>query len=702
MYVEHALVVSDDSTVAVLLAALDQLDDDTPVVVQRNGPGGEHYVFDAASLHAMLGDWHAEDEIEDALGIDAFFPARVVPPEGGFASPGDVVLFDSGSAGVVTIEDSGVRGAGAGPLPLPSPGDAGPAAAIPPPMAGGVTREDSTGDAVCAALTATGGHGEESVRFRAFPGVGGPAAAVVGTRFTVTVGFAQEPPGDDEAEPVIVADAPKWMTFGVQLTGFGLSFPEGVRRDLVVDRDAPEQSEVSFEVEAGPVRRAATRTVEASFEYDGELVGTAWLDVRVTSPEHVAGQPERTSDQPEHVATRGGSSVQLGDGSSTPDLTVEIRGQDATFEWVFHPRHDVPRPEDRVWSRVAAASGEAFAAQLTARLSVVKGADSLPEVVRGMGRFVADAIPVEFWDILAATWAAVGPDATPTLLITTNEPFVPWELAWVEPDVVDPALLPTGVTEAPLGSLWNIGRWVPPRRLPRNRTGRPASPPERGIDVRTLGVVVGDYSEEKTVRNLPFAIEEGKQLVAAASALSLVTTSVKATDAEVDRILNPGTGVGDPPACDAVHIAAHGQVSLRTPEHTGILLAGGRRLDLFAVRGSTIGAVSRPLIFLNACQVGTAGRVLSTYGGLAGAFLASGCRAFLAPLWNVDDDVARDVAVEFYRLTLEEGQAAGEAMRRIRQGFARDGESATPLAYVFYGHPELHLRPTGTDDEEGD
>jgi CHAT domain-containing protein len=207
--------------------------------------------------------------------------------------------------------------------------------------------------------------------------------------------------------------------------------------------------------------------------------------------------------------------------------------------------------------------------------------------------------------------------------------------------------------------------------------------------------VIGDYSDDPKVKNLPFALQEGEEL-----SEQFTATSMKATDAGVELLLNP-PAAGAPRATlpDAVHFAAHGQVSLDQQQYTGILLAGGRRLDILRVEGSTLGERTRPLIFLNACQVGTASTMLSTYGGLAGSFLGKGCRGFIAPLWNVDDDIAKGIAVDFYRRTLREGLTVGEALRLIRAGFDPAGaKSATPLAYVFYGHPHLRMRDARAPD----
>ena len=99
-----------------------------------------------------------------------------------------------------------------------------------------------------------------------------------------------------------------------------------------------------------------------------------------------------------------------------------------------------------------------------------------------------------------------------------------------------------------------------------------------------------------------------------------------------------------------------------------------------------------PFVFLNACQVGTAGSVLSDYGGLAGAFVSEGCSGYVAPLWNVNDLVATPFAEEFYTGGVEGrglGVRVAAASFRSRYASDWDRQTATPLAYVFYGHPEL-------------
>jgi len=150
----------------------------------------------------------------------------------------------------------------------------------------------------------------------------------------------------------------------------------------------------------------------------------------------------------------------------------------------------------------------------------------------------------------------------------------------------------------------------------------------------------------------------------------------------------------------------------------GFAVSPDSRLDAFSVKWSgkyrpaLDGAVLTPyrlagecepgqvprfaLVFLNACQVGTAGADLGRMAGFPGALARGGVSGFIAPLWEVQDHVARDTAAAFYRFALDQAQEVGEAWRTLRARTPAGG-SITPWAYVFYGHPCLRLDRAGTD-----
>lgn len=687
MYTEPTMVLSDTWSVGTVAAALDGLADRALVVVQRDVTDlPTYFALDVGSVRAALEGVDPDEDLASALTLGVFPPNRAVnlddviravaqPAHG--IRPGDVLLRHADVLGVVRADwsEATLRGV--------APGAASP-------DGGAADASVGPADASVGALP-----GEKRRRFRAFAALDAPNAVTAGQHFALSVGLSDQPQTSDEDEqPIIVPGAPPRLDFIVQVAGFGFTFPEGIRRDLTVDRDDPAGVTVEFAVIAATVDRRAARTLEVSFEYEGERCGQAWHDVVVTNP-HAAGLTPSSVDSRTDGAERrsGGTGVALSVDGRAPSLTVEIRTERGKpqLEWIFHTQEGVPRPDHRVLTELEEPSAQAFAEMLMAQLPDAKGLRVLPNVVRGMGKVINRAIPDEFWTAIEATWRAAPAGEPPSLLIITSEPFIPWELAWVDADSIDPALFTDGATEDPLGTMWRVGRWVPPIRR-RRGPDRPPVPPPADLDIDALAVVIGDYASDRSIRQLPHAVEEGKSI-----ALRYQGMPLTVSEGDVDKLMNAELerdGIAFSP--QVVHFASHGEVSINQQQYTGIILAGGRRLDILTVEGSRIGEVSGPFVFLNACQVGTASSVLSSYGGLAASFLGTGCRGFLAPLWDVDDDVAKEIALEFYESTFRQGLTVGEALRRIRAGFGGGAKgTATPLAYVFYGHPELRMNWSG-------
>ncbi len=118
------------------------------------------------------------------------------------------------------------------------------------------------------------------------------------------------------------------------------------------------------------------------------------------------------------------------------------------------------------------------------------------------------------------------------ILFLSAEPYVPWELAVVEP-ALDPSAPPFLSAQA------NVGRWVLGQR-------RPKLPPPSTLSVRSFAVVSGVYDLPGWER-LVEAEGEASDIVDAYGA-----TAVNAT---VQGVLDLLRGT---PAADLVHFAVHG------------------------------------------------------------------------------------------------------------------------------------------------
>jgi CHAT domain-containing protein len=99
---------------------------------------------------------------------------------------------------------------------------------------------------------------------------------------------------------------------------------------------------------------------------------------------------------------------------------------------------------------------------------------------------------------------------------------------------------------------------------------------------------------------------------------------------------------------------------------------------------------TRPLIFLNACQIGKTGRTLNGTGGMAEAFIRRGAGLFVGTLWSIGDRTALGFSSEFYE-RLKAGANVTEAVRAAREK-AKAANEPTWLAYTVYGHPYARLR----------
>ena len=347
---------------------------------------------------------------------------------------------------------------------------------------------------------------------------------------------------------------------------------------------------------------------------------------------------------------------------------------DGVLQWsVESELPGVELPRDKAVTSDIGEEPAAFVKSIIQNVYVHGHAVGLFQLLQGYGKRIGDEIPDEVWTAIYTAAEAVKPE-TLQILLLTDEPYVPWELARVA-NPFD--------SKAPryLGAQANVGRWI---LSEKSRTD-----PPRSKSASSMAVVWGVYT---AMERLLAAEEEAALLQAQYKAISITAEPVP-----VFSLLG-----GTPPA-DILHFAVHGKYDpLAVGE--GIFLISGPPVNPVQIEGSDL-SVRKPFVFLNACQVGAASAVLGDYSGTAQAFLAAGASAVVAPLWSVDDKIAQNIAMEFYKEALASAKAAEETgtpvepppvadlLRRARKGLVDDAGtmSATYLAYQFYGHPSLRL-----------
>lgn len=288
-------------------------------------------------------------------------------------------------------------------------------------------------------------------------------------------------------------------------------------------------------------------------------------------------------------------------------------------------------------------------------------------ILDNRGQAVSGLIPKQFFADLRRVYDAVG--RLPTLLLITNETYVPWELALV-PDRFD--------KEAPqfLAAQTCMGRWLSDEDV--------AHPPAVVVDILESTAVAAEYTEDSLKPLLLEALAERKHLAE--------QWSFAPVEADADQ-LQPYV-IGPSKRGHLIHFALHG-LSDPTANNQVLILADGRQLQASALAGKRdpAGPPRFAFVFLNACQVGMAGADFGQAAGFPGLLVHAGVHGFIAPLWTVDDGLARGIAERFYQATLGENSPVGHALQEQRARY-QPKHSTTELAYVYYGNPALRLRYT--------
>ncbi len=522
----------------------------------------------------------------------------------------------------------------------------------------------------------------------AFPRVDVPESVAPGASFDVVVGLSKTAQPGVQGAVMAIPPEPKQLTVQIKAENFTV---ENIRYTLDFDPADVGANTVTIPVVAPAVTQPWLGRIEIEYGLDGLMIGTAWREVLCT--------PQAPADAP--LSTSGGEVAVELDQSVPIDLTVSIsRGQqDGTFLWTFTTRHPVTLPDEQVITTLDDDTAETFALRKVREMAQVNRNPAAELRVNGVAREVAGAMPLWFWKVFAPVWK-IAKDAgrLPTLLLVSQESLVPWELATTDADyIVDRSLVDAAAPQT-LGSQVIVGRWRPAGPETPSGLRRPTTAPAQTMAITAIAIVVGEFGPGSGMRPLAQAKEEGKNLLATYPP----SVWVDGTAAEVASLLKGTyTFQGDLVDAQAMHVASHGEADPDSPINAGVVLSDSAvRIDESIVLGSEFTRKAAPLVFLNCCQLAsqTGGALIE--GGLAAAFLQAGARAFIAPLWNVDDTVAKDFALAFYAEALGKGRPVGDVMRELRAWFTTrfpQHDQTTPLAYAYYGHPGLILTKQETN-----
>ncbi|MGV8991224.1 MAG: CHAT domain-containing protein [Thiobacillus sp.] len=536
---------------------------------------------------------------------------------------------------------------------------------------------------------------------RAWPRIDAPDYVPAHTSFNVVVGLAMSqqagvtggevvfvpPPGKTsiDVEVALVAD-------GVELVEDSPGVPMGWSRVMTVDVDHPATAQVTFKLkglEPDAAEPARLVQLEVRYSYDGSVCGTASRRLvigRADAPDFDLPTDHGTPwlDQP-HTA----SSISVKPDPDAADLTIEIFKPDGnpgkgSYVCRLTSPHALTSPRGPFRIELDD-DAMGFAKMIVNQVRAYSSNAIVDNLLVSHGKRIARALGSEVITALREVADCVKP-APPTVLLVSAEPYVPWELAYLDPplDASRPYYL---------GAQAIVGRWL------RERTGTsdkpPVLPPAR-ISIKHMAVMAGMYKAESGLNNLPEAEAEAKALQKTYDALPLAASlqAVKQLlDARLEHNFERIGGV------EAIHFAGHGDYDPTTPDSAVLYLSDGTPLFASLFGSAQYGGAQSPVFFLNACMAGIGDELLGDAGGFPGNCLDGGFGAMLGALWEIDDKVAHQLAIRFWQRVMPIGggqpEPVGAVLRDLRALYVPDPVKApttTYLAYVYYGHPRLTLQ----------
>lgn len=508
---------------------------------------------------------------------------------------------------------------------------------------------------------------------RMYAKLDGPEVVVAQAEFEVEVGVAATPSSRVAGTPLVLPDSVEGayqLTVQVIADGFSLRQGESWRQDLTVDAKHLYPTFPLHLTAEAQDHDIVARSLQATYTVDGQTLGLAVLSLAVVVDPALAParpRPVRAGDFPTQTA------------GEAADLTVNItwgKEEDTgRLMWTLESPHPIDLPSEALPVRIGR-DPEDFARALVDKIPTYKSPKTLYRYLIGKGSEIAEQLPPRFWAALSDAAAYRG-DGPPTVLFISAEAHVPWELA-VLPVPLDP-------DEAPFLSVQAaVGRWI------HAEGDKPPPDPPRVATGAAMAVISGVYTGSSLER-LVAAEEEAKELQRLYHAQPVEATE----EALIDCL--EGT-----PDADLLHFAIHGKWDSSGFEN-GLIMVDGTAIDPAVIRGDA--ELPRPaFVFLNACQVASGDTILGDYAGTAAAFLKRGAPAVVAPLWSIDDELAKKVALRFYERVFE-GERPAEVLRGERESFRKTTPpqvSATSLAFQFFGHPAMRVERTPLPKERTD
>ena len=248
-----------------------------------------------------------------------------------------------------------------------------------------------------------------------------------------------------------------------------------------------------------------------------------------------------------------------------------------------------------------------------------------------------------------------------TLLVLSDEPWIPWEMVYPYRD---------GDTETDfLAGSWQLSRW---------QAGLGLNPE---LTVQAVQLVAPTL-------DLDFVQEEKEYFDKIPSALPRIVVGAPITDrARFLAQIEEGN-------VQLLHFATHASFEGENADRSPIHLEMGEVIEPVDMSGPATAGIrrERPLIFLNACHGGRLEFTLTGLGGWAERMVKqAAATAFVGAYWEINDRLASLFARTFYD-ELRAGATLAVAFQTARQTIrAVAPANPTWLAYTLYGDPNARI-----------
>jgi hypothetical protein len=486
----------------------------------------------------------------------------------------------------------------------------------------------------------------------------------------------------EETEDLVFEVSPTLRAFPIQVrllaTGHFVIEDQDVK-EILIERDKQRSNVAKFQVRVKPEAELAAEDSDlragltAVFAFNGRISGRVSRVIEISgatpSATRRVSSPLTDTPEPIEVESSGPTPIVIEAVARPADLTVEVLTQptnDGRHFWCIVRTPLLEKYSQGLkdeWNLPDVASGivNGFMTEFT-----IKGMSKLQRIaaLKGAGKKLFDASPKVFRELF---WDLVDQGRMPrTIAIVSEEPYIPWEL-----------MIPWRRLEGkmdsrkfPLGVEFILARW----------TAEQAISARQSIPMSDCYVIAPKYVDK---RQLKYAQDEAKFMLGRfhpPDGQAVVPADFQNISATFE------TG-----GKTVVHFACHG--STGNDGRQLIYLESEPPLSADTLFGmdplEKAFEEKHPFVFLNACEVGREVPALSGVGGFADSFIKLGASAVVAPLWSVKDDLAHQVALEFYNcISSYPDRPFAQIVSQIRAK-AYDPQIAedTYAAYCFYGDP---------------